>query len=666
MLFVAMGKPILGAVRTAAKQSRCVGNRRSDTLGRVTRFRALPITFAWLTVVVGLVGCGSGGSLAPSIPPLLSNCKSTVARATGPAATSSFAGVGFTVKVMAGGVPVQSANVTLYAAGGGGNGSTPTSLFASTVPTDATGVMTIPAGYTCPFNLSTLYVVTRGYLTGGPTSPVNTNIVLMTTLGTCNSLSGNPTFVVNEATTVASAYALAPFLSAGGNVGASATNFSGLSLAAATVANLVNVSTGTAPGPNFPATGTAPLPVLNSLANALHACIVSSSACAQLYSAATVSGSAPSNTLDAILSVARHPANNVAALYAVSAGSSIFTPAATVAPSDWTMFATYAGGGMNAPSGLGIDSAGNVRVASYFSAASFFTNTGTPIVPAGVTGNNLFESYGLAIDQNDNSWIPNEQGPFAINAGIGSVTVLNSAAQSVAGGTGFAQGGLNFPVAIAIDTGGTSWVVDYGNSHITLLSNNGTPLSGSAGYTSNQFAFPVAIAVDSKCNGFVANQSSDTITKVTPDGSSFTSYVTGNGASGVAVDGADNVWVANYFDNSVGLLSATGTILSSGTKGGGLNHPQGIAIDGAGNAWTTNYRGPTISEFASASASLPGAALSPAAGFGPDARLLEAFAVALDASGNVWVTNFGSNTLTEFIGMATPVRTPLLGPVALP
>ncbi|MDQ2925003.1 MAG: NHL repeat-containing protein [Acidobacteriota bacterium] len=631
----------------------------------MTPLRTLPLALAPLALIAGLAGCGSGGSLASSIPPQMSNCKSTVARAAGPAPTANFAGAGFTVKAMAGGVPFRGASVTLYAAGNGGNGSTATVLFASSTPTDATGTMTVPAGYACPFNLSTLYVVTRGYQ-AGPTTPNNAGIVLMTPLGTCNSLSGGPTFVVDEATTVASAYALAQFLSPGGNVGASATNFSGLSLAAATVANLVNVSTGTVPGASFPATGTAPATVLNSLANGIYACVVSPVGCAQLYAATSVSGSVPSNTLDAMLNVARHPANNVAALYAASRGAAVFAPAATVAPSDWTMFATYAGGGMDAPSGLGIDSAGNVRVASYFSAASFFTNTGQPMISGGVTGNNLKESYGLAIDQSDNSWIPNEQGPFAVNGGLGSVTVLNGQGQSVAGSAGFTQGGLNFPVAIAIDTSGTSWVVDFGNSHLTLLSNSGAPLSGVSGYTTNQFAFPVAIAVDSKCNGFVANQSSDTITKVSPDGASFASFVTGNSPSGVAVDGSDNVWSANYFDNSVGLLSSTGKVVSSGYTGGGLDHPQGIAIDGAGNAWVANYRGPSISELAGASASVPGALLSPAGGFGADARLLEGFGIAIDASGNVWVTNFGSNTLTEFVGMGVPVRTPLLGPVVVP
>jgi hypothetical protein len=630
----------------------------------VTRFRLIPAFLGSVALITTLAGCGSGGTLTPPTPPESASCTTKVSPLPKPAATPGFAGPSFTVKVMAGALPVRGATVQLYAAGNTGNGSTATSLFTSAA-TDITGTITIPASYTCPFNLSTLYIVSRGYQSS-PTGPVNTNIVLMTTLGACNSITGK-TFVVNEATTVASAYALAPFLVPGGNAGASATNFSGLSLAAGTVANLVNIASGIAPGPAFPATGTAPLPVLNSLANALNACIISASACTQLYSAATVGSTVPTNTLDAILNIAKHPASNVAALYTVSTGSTAFTPAASAAPTDWTLFVTYAGGGMNAPSGLGIDSLGNVRVASYFSAASFFTNTGTPTIPAGITGNNLFDSYGLAVDQNDNSWIPNEQTNGSINAGLGTVTVLNSAGQSVSGSTGFSQGGLNYPVAITIDGSGTSWVVDYGNSHLTLLGNSGTPLSGTTGYTSSQLAFPVAVGVDSKCYGFVANQATDTITRVPPDGSAFISFATGGGASGVAVDASDNVWVANYYDDSVGLLSSAAKVLSSGGfKGGGLAHPQGIAIDGAGNVWVANYRGPALTELAGASATIPGAPLSPAAGFGPDAKLLEAFALALDAGGNIWITNFGSNTITEFVGMAAPVRTPLLGPVALP
>jgi hypothetical protein len=633
-------------------------------------FGPIPVVLGSTVLIAGIAGCGSGASIStpgpPSAPPITSSeCKGSVSRVAGPTATSNVAGISVAGTVMAGTVPLAGASVQLYAAGSAGNGSTATAL-GSAITTGTTGAFSIPAGYTCPFNLSTLYVVARGGKTS-PTGPTNPGIVLMAALGECNSISGSANFAVNEATTVASAYALAQFLSTGGNVGASATNFSGLSLAAGSEANLVNVATGQAPGANFPATGTAPTPILNALADTLNACIVStnasSPACTGLYSATTVSGSTPSNTLDAMVNLARHPATSAATLFSLSAASTAFAPALADAPIDWTMYATYAGGGMNAPSGLGIDSAGNIRVGNYFSVASFFSNTGTPTIPNGVTGNNLLNTYGLAVDQNDASWIPNEQGG---TTGLGTVVVLNSSGQPVSGASGFSTGGLNFPVAISIDSSGTSWVVDYGNSHVTLMTNSGTPLSGTTGYTSSGIQFPVAVGVDSKCYGFVANQSSDTITRVAPDGSSFADFVTGSGASGVAVDGSDNVWVANYYGNSVGLVSSAAKIVSSNLTGGGLDHPQGIAVDGAGNVWVANYRGPSITELASASASVPGAVLSPSVGFGPGAGLLEAFAIAIDASGNVWLTNFGSNTLTEYVGLAAPVKTPLLGPVAIP
>jgi len=69
---------------------------------------------------------------------------------------------------------------------------------------------------------------------------------------------------------------------------------------------------------------------------------------------------------------------------------------------------------------------------------------------------------------------------------------------------------------------------------------------------------------------------------------------------------------------------------------------------------------------AGASATTPGKILSPSAGWGADSAMSESFGLAIDASGNVWVTNLGTNTLTEFVGMAAPVQTPLLGPVRVP
>jgi len=270
------------------------------------------------------------------------------------------------------------------------------------------------------------------------------------------------------------------------------------------------------------------------------------------------------------------------------------------------------------------------------------------------------------VDVNDVMWVANEEGG---PTGLGTITLLTSGGASPAT---YTAGGLNFPIAVAFDTSGVSWVVDYGDSQMTLLSNSGSPLSGTTGYSSAQFEFPVALATDGKCNAFVANQSSDTITFISADGSIVASYATGSGPSGVAVDSSNNVWVANYYGNSVGMVASAGAIASGpGYTGGGIDHPQGIAVDGAGTVWVANYRSPSnvgnaITELAGAATANPGSALSPTTGWATDAGLLESFGLAIDAAGNIWVTSFGNNMLTEFIGMGTPVKTPLLGPVRIP
>ena len=38
----------------------------------------------------------------------------------------------------------------------------------------------------------------------------------------------------------------------------------------------------------------------------------------------------------------------------------------------------------------------------------------------------------------------------------------------------------------------------------------------------------------------------------------------------------------------------------------------------------------------------------------------------IDASGNLWVVNHTTNILTEIVGLATPVKTPQVGPVQSP
>ena len=580
----------------------------------------------------------------------------------------TFTGTPFTGRVLAGNLPVIGAQVQIYTAGTTGNGSAGAQRLATSLVTDSTGSFSISAPYTCPLASSILYIVATGGQTGTSGAP-NSSTVLMSSPGACNTITTGASYTLNELTTVAGAYAFSQFLTTGANLGSTPTNSSGITLAAGTFANFVDPSAGTAPGPAFPSNGTAPTAELDALANLLNACTVSagpgSSACSSLFSEAAVAGIVPTNTLDAILNIAKHPAASVAALYNLSTASKAFSPVPTAAPRDWTLFVNFTGGGMNGATAVAVDSRGRVWVASYYSAASLFSNTGAPVFASGITGNGLCDSYAAAVDQNDHVWITNADDPCGVN----SVTVLSATGANVGI---YTAGGVYYPFAVAIDSSNDAWIAD--NNHtVVILANNGTPLSGSGGYASSTLEFPTAIAVDSNRNGWLANFSSNTVTKVSPDGSTFTPYVVGSAPAGVAIDPSNNIWVTSFSGDSLALVTSTGVVASgaNGYTGGGLDHPQGIAVDGAGNAWTANYRTPTnigdsLTELSGAASTIPGTPLSPSIGYGTNAGMLEAFDLAIDASGNIWVSSFGNDTLTEFVGLAAPVKTPLLGYTHIP
>jgi hypothetical protein len=617
------------------------------------RFRPVNKTFR---IVTAIVAAGVSASF-------LAGCGGTVNSKTG---TGGEQGPAFSGKVLVGQKPLIGSSVQLYAAGAGGNGSNGAALLTDTLTTDSTGAFSVAAGYDCPSADSQVYLVARGGMPGSATAAANDSIALFTALGACNDAASASPVVINEVTTAAGAYALAQFLSTGGNLGASSTNSVGLSNAVATAQALVDISTGTSPGKTFAANGSFPAAKINTLANLLNSCTSSSSggsACSGLFSATVTSAGVPKNTLDAALNLVRNPAQNVATLYAMASADSGFAPALATQPSDWTLFINYAGGGMNEPTSLGIDGAGNIWVASYIDAASLFSPWGAPLLAQGVTGSGLGYSFGLAVDANNNAWITNFPSPYAAG---NTVSVFNASGASVSGSSGYSTGAYTFPTGVAIDTDGSAWVVDWGDSQMTHLSSSGQELSGSP-YTSSQLLSPFAAAIDTGHNVWVSNQGGATVTRVTQDGSQFTSYDCCDGPEGLAIDQSGNVWVANFDGKSISEISAKGAVLSNGAyTSASLADPDDIAIDGAGTVWVSNYRGPSLTEFAGAGAQAPGTALSPPDGLGADAGLLEAYSLAIDASGNLWVSNKGSNTLTQFVGLAAPVRTPQIGPSVAP
>jgi hypothetical protein len=130
----------------------------------------------------------------------------------------------------------------------------------------------------------------------------------------------------------------------------------------------------------------------------------------------------------------------------------------------------------------------------------------------------------------------------------------------------------------------------------------------------------------------------------------------------LAIDHAGDVWVANggtvngvqqygiaEFSSSGGLILSTSSTYIPGT----IN---AIAVDGVGRVIIGSGQN-TIFEINNNSSPVNSVGYS-------DSSLNGIETVAVDGSGNVWAANNTGNSVTEFVGLAAPVVTPIAAGVA--
>ena len=546
-------------------------------------------------------------------------------------------------------------------------------LLTSSVVTDRYGSFTVTGDYTCPTASSQVYLVARGGNPGLLGNVSNGALVLLSALGSCGNLSASTLIYVNEVSTVAAAYALAPFMTAYDHVGASATNSKGIANAFLNARLLANTATGQAAA--LPVTLAVETGKLYALADAIASCVNSdgTTGCAALFTASTPSGGAPpTDTLGALLNIVKHPANNVGAVFNCIAPAPPYATSLASAPNDWTMSLKVTGGGLDQPTGVGLDGSGNVWV----------TNLGDPD-PAGVVAfspqGTAFpgspfgagvqtDAYGLAIDRNGDVWVPSAGN--VQTSGIGSVAKFGGASRAQPGALmgQFSDPTLNGPQSVATDPAGTGSVLlgNYVGGTVTIYDLNGNYLHNLGGGVP---FYPDAVTSDGAGGAWVGDQDDQNIVHLLSNGV-VQAVACCNGAVSVNVDLDGNVWAGNYSTVGSGTsygfseVSSAGTVLINQQTGGGLNNPIGSAIDAGGQFWAANEDSSTvgygsISEIAGNHASVAaGTALSPAGGLGLDAAMLEPYAIAADASGNVWVSDQSGDAVVMFFGLATPTATP--------
>jgi trimeric autotransporter adhesin len=209
---------------------------------------------------------------------------------------------------------------------------------------------------------------------------------------------------------------------------------------------------------------------------------------------------------------------------------------------------------------------------------------------------------------------------------------------------------LSNPIAVVVDPQGNYFISDYQNhvirevqaatGNIFTVAGNGTPgFSGDGGLAiSAQFAAGQSIALDGAGNLYIADSPNHRVRMVNSAG--VMSTFAGNGGFGYAGDAG---------------LAANAT----------LYYPSGVAVDGIGNVFIADYGNGTVRMVSAASGIITTVAGNGITGYGnfpgeggpaSAATLGLPYAVTVDESGNLYIDDIGTSSIRK-VGRDGIIRT---------
>jgi len=394
-------------------------------------------------------------------------------------------------------------------------------------------------------------------------------------------------------------------------------------------------------------------------------------------------------------------------------------------PDAWTLALRFEGkpGTMNGPGAFAIDRRGSLWVANNYEYSRKrlfpvcaaenllrFTPTGQNYPGAPYEGGGLSGAgFGVGIAPDHHVWVGNfgfaapecaEQPPH------NSVSEFTHTGRALSPdlrfkGTefergGYEQGDISWPQSTIADPEGNIWIANCGNDSVTKYP-GGNP-EAAQNFKDIGLKKPFGAAINAAGQALVTGNDSSTVAILEPNGKPAPgSPLAGGGINrpmGVAVDSRGYAWVANSgkvpapcpIDFDFVPTRGSATLIAPGGKlardhpfrGAGLRTPWGVAVDGDDTVWFANFTGQRLSQMCGTRPKLcppgkrrTGASISPGkSGYGFDG-LVRNTGVSVDPSGNVWLTNNwktisiqanpGGYQIVAFLGLAAPVKTPLIG-----
>ncbi len=268
---------------------------------------------------------------------------------------------------------------------------------------------------------------------------------------------------------------------------------------------------------------------------------------------------------------------------------------------------------------------------------------------------------------------------------------------------GWEDGDISWPQQTISDQKGNIWIANCGNDSVTKYIRGNHKAALNLGNDLIGIRKPFGAAIDAQERVWVTGNYSDSVAILQPSGLPVAgSPLSGHGLHqpmGIAIDSNGYAWVANSGKISAPCPVEVNEIPSRGNAilikpngefarsqpitGAGMRTPWGIAVDGDDHVWLANFSGKRLSELCGTSTSLcppgkrrVGASISPReSGYGFDG-LVRNTGVAVDPSGNVWLANNwkqlpiqknpGGYQVVAFLGLAAPVHAPMIGPAERP
>lgn len=373
------------------------------------------------------------------------------------------------------------------------------------------------------------------------------------------------------------------------------------------------------------------------------------------------------------------------------------------------------------PQGVAVDSLGNLFIADTWCSLVFKVNpAGIIAIVAGIfpgfgysgDGGPATKAYlsgpeGVAVDSAGNVFIAdsgnsrirkvNPAGTITTVAGAPQVcqrsSLLSACTYGFSGDGGPATSAfLNYPAGVAVDSAGNLLIADTDNERVRKVSPNGiiTTVAGDGYYRYGGDGGPAAsallntprlIAVDNAGRLFIADTNNHRIRQVDTQGTITTVAGDGIGSysgdggpaasaallypSGVAVDNAGDLFIADSGNNRVRKVSVGGaisTVAGNGTPGysgdGGpatsaaLNDPYGVAVDNAGNLFIADSGNNRIRKVnpAGAITTVAGNGVAGQSGDGGSAltaELDQPHGIAVDAAGNLFIADWWNDQVRK-------------------